>query len=61
MLRWLRRRLAWYIAGPELTELERWRTSTIEAAHLLPQLPTAAAAIDYIERRAYAIDLWHDR
>ncbi|SAK98403.1 hypothetical protein AWB80_07511 [Caballeronia pedi] len=52
MIRWLRERIAWLVAGQDLAELERWRTSCAEAQRWLSEFPDAFTALGHVRGEA---------
>lgn len=52
MMRWLRERLAWLVAGRELAELGRWRVEWSETRRWLAEFDDAADALDHLDRIA---------
>lgn len=49
MFKWLKRRVAWAIAGDDLAELARWRLEWAETRRWLAEFDDVADALDHME------------
>jgi hypothetical protein len=49
MIGWLKRKIAWAVAGRELAELERWRVECGAAERWLAEFPDVRYALDYVK------------
>lgn len=49
MIAWLKRLIAWAVAGDELAELERWRVESRQVRRWMAEFPDVCTAIDHIE------------
>jgi hypothetical protein len=52
MLRWLKRKITWAVAGRELAELERWRVECNQMRRWLAEFPDVCDALDHLSRTA---------
>jgi hypothetical protein len=52
MMGWLKRAIAWAVAGDDLAELSRWRLESKEMRRWMAEFPDVCTALDHIERFA---------
>lgn len=52
MMGWLKRMIAWAVAGDELAELERWRVESKQVRRWMAEFPDVCTALDHVERFA---------
>lgn len=52
MIAWLKRMIAWAVAGAQLEELERWRVEAKELRRWMGEFPDVCTALDHLERFA---------